>query len=65
MITDDNTLISSLKAPQPSHRSSQDYSGSSLNQIMKKFAHYADWSITLLFDVLSQVEENLDRNATS
>lgn len=65
MITVDKKLKSSFEAPQPNSSSIQYYSGTILSQIMQKLMDYADYSITVIFNILRQVEDNLDQNATS
>ncbi|BDT14281.1 hypothetical protein N39L_40040 [Limnospira platensis NIES-39] len=57
-MTTSESTNSYLEAPQPSncsiHNSSETFSN-----IMQKLMNYADRSITVLFSILRQVEENL------
>ncbi|TVU52943.1 MAG: hypothetical protein EA414_14935 [Arthrospira sp. PLM2.Bin9] len=58
MISSESTN-SYLEAPQPSNCSIRNSSGTFFHQIMQKLMNYADRSITVLFSILRQVEENL------
>lgn len=58
MITSESTN-SYLESPQPSSCSIVNSSGTFFHQIMQELMNYADRSITVLFSILRQVEDNL------